>query len=240
MKMGKSLGNTLEPKDLVERFGADAVRYFFLREVEFGNDGDYSEERFINIVNAHLANTIGILLKYICFCNMYILFMRAKTYYAFCLLSSHSVPFNYVSFCVNNNDTILLIWIGNLLNRTLGLLKKNCKSTLVFDSIAAADGVPLRENVENLVSTSVTGVEDLMINHKFWNRLYKDLANLNRNLHFLIELIPYLYITKAKTFNSSELLSGLQLPCAWSLLPYFVWYTPRLQYMCNAIVSFIS
>lgn len=57
--MGKSLGNTLEPNDLVNKFGTDAVRYFFLREVEFGNDGDYSEERFINIVNAHLANTIG-------------------------------------------------------------------------------------------------------------------------------------------------------------------------------------
>jgi methionyl-tRNA synthetase len=61
MKMGKSLGNTLEPNDLVSKFGTDAVRYFFLREVEFGNDGDYSEERFINIVNAHLANTIGTL-----------------------------------------------------------------------------------------------------------------------------------------------------------------------------------
>lgn len=61
MKMGKSLGNTLEPNDLVNKFGTDAVRYFFLREVEFGNDGDYSEERFINIVNAHLANTIGTL-----------------------------------------------------------------------------------------------------------------------------------------------------------------------------------
>ena len=60
MKMGKSLGNTLEPNDLVQRFGSDAVRYFFLREVEFGDDGDYSEDRFINIVNAHLANTIGI------------------------------------------------------------------------------------------------------------------------------------------------------------------------------------
>jgi len=59
MKMGKSLGNILEPNDLVNKFGTDAVRYFFLREVEFGNDGDYSEERFINIVNAHLANTIG-------------------------------------------------------------------------------------------------------------------------------------------------------------------------------------
>jgi len=60
MKMGKSLGNTLEPNELVHNFGSDAVRYFFLREVEFGSDGDYSEERFINIVNAHLANTIGI------------------------------------------------------------------------------------------------------------------------------------------------------------------------------------
>lgn len=57
--MGKSLGNTLEPNELVEKFGSDAVRYFFLREVEFGSDGDYAEDRFINIVNAHLANTIG-------------------------------------------------------------------------------------------------------------------------------------------------------------------------------------
>jgi methionyl-tRNA synthetase len=58
--MGKSLGNTLETNYLVRKFGPDAVRYFFLREVEFGNDGDYSEDRFVNIVNAHLANTIGI------------------------------------------------------------------------------------------------------------------------------------------------------------------------------------
>lgn len=110
MKMGKSLGNTLEPKDLVNRFGVDAVRYFFLREVEFGNDGDYSEERFINIVNAHLANTIG-----------------------------------------------------NLLNRTLGLLKKNCKSTLAFDSIAAADGISLKDNVENLVDKAKDQFENLLL-----------------------------------------------------------------------------
>uniref|UniRef100_A0A0D9VR20 methionine--tRNA ligase n=1 Tax=Leersia perrieri TaxID=77586 RepID=A0A0D9VR20_9ORYZ len=110
MKMGKSLGNTLEPKDLVNRFGADAVRYFFLREVEFGNDGDYSEERFINIVNAHLANTIG-----------------------------------------------------NLLNRTLGLLKKNCKSTLAYDSIAAADGISLKDNVENLVGKAKDQFENLLL-----------------------------------------------------------------------------
>jgi methionyl-tRNA synthetase len=57
--MGKSLGNTIDPKSLVTKFGSDAVRYYFLKEIEFGRDGDYSEERFINIVNAHLANTIG-------------------------------------------------------------------------------------------------------------------------------------------------------------------------------------
>ncbi|CAI7876002.1 unnamed protein product [Closterium sp. NIES-54] len=58
-KMGKSLGNTIDPDELVTTFGVDAVRYFFLREIEFGSDGDFSKERFVNIVNANLANTIG-------------------------------------------------------------------------------------------------------------------------------------------------------------------------------------
>ncbi|KAJ1400176.1 Rossmann-like alpha/beta/alpha sandwich fold [Sesbania bispinosa] len=110
MKMGKSLGNTLEPNDLVNKFGTDAVRYFFLREVEFGNDGDYSEERFINIVNAHLANTIG-----------------------------------------------------NLLNRTLGLLKKNCQSTLVVDSTTAAEGNAFKDNVERLVDKARVHYENLSL-----------------------------------------------------------------------------
>ncbi|RHN77230.1 putative methionine--tRNA ligase [Medicago truncatula] len=110
MKMGKSLGNTLEPNDLVSKFGTDAVRYFFLREVEFGNDGDYSEERFINIVNAHLPNTIG-----------------------------------------------------NLLNRTLGLLKKNCQSTLAVDSTTAAEGNGFKDNVARLVDKAHMHYENLSL-----------------------------------------------------------------------------
>ncbi|XP_010260579.1 PREDICTED: methionine--tRNA ligase, chloroplastic/mitochondrial [Nelumbo nucifera] len=110
MKMGKSLGNTLDPKDLVNRFGSDAVRYFFLREVEFGSDGDYSEDRFINIVNAHLANTIG-----------------------------------------------------NLLNRTLGLLKKNCQSTLAVDSTIAAEGNAFKGTVEKLVEKARIHYESLSL-----------------------------------------------------------------------------
>ncbi|KAG9135881.1 hypothetical protein Leryth_002590 [Lithospermum erythrorhizon] len=110
MKMGKSLGNTIEPNDLVQKFGSDAVRYFFLREVEFGSDGDYSEERFINIINAHLANTVG-----------------------------------------------------NLLNRTLGLLKKNCESTLVVDSAVAAEGTEFKETVEKLVEKASMQYEKLVL-----------------------------------------------------------------------------
>ncbi len=62
-KMGKSLGNTLDPIDLVQRYGSDAVRYYFLKEIEFGKDGDFNEVRFINVLNADLANDLGNLLN---------------------------------------------------------------------------------------------------------------------------------------------------------------------------------
>jgi len=62
-KMGKSLGNVLDPFALVDRFGADAVRYYFLKEIEFGRDGDFNETRFVNILNADLANDLGNLLN---------------------------------------------------------------------------------------------------------------------------------------------------------------------------------
>ena len=62
-KMGKSLGNTLDPFDLVSRYGSDAVRYYFLKEIEFGRDGDFNETRFVNVLNADLANDLGNLLN---------------------------------------------------------------------------------------------------------------------------------------------------------------------------------
>ncbi|KAA8499188.1 Methionine--tRNA ligase, chloroplastic/mitochondrial [Porphyridium purpureum] len=88
LKMGKSLGNTLDPTELVDTYGATAVRYFFMRAVEFGQDGDFSNSRFIDVVNSELANSIG-----------------------------------------------------NLLNRSLNLLRKNCDSVIPADSQAAADAV---------------------------------------------------------------------------------------------------
>jgi methionyl-tRNA synthetase len=62
-KMGKTTGNTIDPVDLVNRYGTDAIRYYFLKEIEFGKDGDFNENRFIDIVNADLANDLGNLLN---------------------------------------------------------------------------------------------------------------------------------------------------------------------------------
>ena len=58
-KMSKSVGNVVDPMELAERFGVDAVRYFFLREVPFGQDGSYSAEAIVNRANAELANSFG-------------------------------------------------------------------------------------------------------------------------------------------------------------------------------------
>src|SRR5271163_4560163 len=58
-KMSKSVGNVIDPVALVDQFGVDPVRYFFLREVPFGQDGSYSEEAIISRTNADLANELG-------------------------------------------------------------------------------------------------------------------------------------------------------------------------------------
>ncbi|BBY75675.1 methionine--tRNA ligase [Mycolicibacterium parafortuitum] len=58
-KISKSVGNVVDPIALVEEFGVDAVRYFLLREVPFGQDGSYSEDGIIGRINADLANEFG-------------------------------------------------------------------------------------------------------------------------------------------------------------------------------------
>ncbi|MEZ0051471.1 methionyl-tRNA synthetase [Mycobacterium sp. MAA66] len=58
-KMSKSVGNVVDPIALIDAFGLDQVRYFFLREVSFGQDGSYSEEAIIGRINADLANELG-------------------------------------------------------------------------------------------------------------------------------------------------------------------------------------
>jgi methionyl-tRNA synthetase len=58
-KISKSLGNVIDPLALVEEFGLDPVRYFLLREVPFGQDGDFSRKALINRLNGELADALG-------------------------------------------------------------------------------------------------------------------------------------------------------------------------------------
>jgi methionyl-tRNA synthetase len=62
-KMSKSKGNVVDPFEMVDVYGADPFRYFVLREVPFGNDGDFSELGMVNRINSDLANDIGNLLN---------------------------------------------------------------------------------------------------------------------------------------------------------------------------------
>src|SRR5207302_7050399 len=58
-KMSKSVGNVMDPFALADAYGVDQLRYFFLREVSFGQDGNYSHEAIVNRINADLANDLG-------------------------------------------------------------------------------------------------------------------------------------------------------------------------------------
>jgi methionyl-tRNA synthetase len=58
-KMSKSVGNVIDPRDLAETFGVDALRFFLMREITFGSDGDYSRSSLIRRLNGELANDLG-------------------------------------------------------------------------------------------------------------------------------------------------------------------------------------
>ena len=58
-KMAKSLGNTVDPEELLKLYGADAVRYYLLKEIPTQSDGDFTHERFKEVYNADLANGLG-------------------------------------------------------------------------------------------------------------------------------------------------------------------------------------
>jgi methionyl-tRNA synthetase len=58
-KISKSLGNVVEPMDIIKRFSSEAFRYYFLRECPFPGDGEFSWQRFTDLYNADLANNLG-------------------------------------------------------------------------------------------------------------------------------------------------------------------------------------
>jgi methionyl-tRNA synthetase len=104
-KMSKSLGNVIDPFDLINSYGADAVRYYLAREILTTEDGDITEEKFKEAYNANLANGLGNLVSRI--------MKMASTYLETCPeLSEKSIPENFKE-AMNNfeiNKATDIIW----------------------------------------------------------------------------------------------------------------------------------
>lgn len=120
-KMSKSLRNVVEPNLLIDQFGADAIRYFLLREVPFGLDGDFSHKALIGRINSDLANNLG-----------------------------------------------------NLLNRTLNMLKKYCQQEVPKPALEGDEDGSLKDKAKQVVAEV--------------HRLYDDLA-YNKILSSIWELV---------------------------------------------------
>jgi methionyl-tRNA synthetase len=136
----------------VSRFGPDAVRYYFLKETEFGKDGDFSEGRFIDIINAHLANTIGKsrMIAHHAYGEFETLGTMALLFCLSVRVSSWTANLKNLKACV-----------GNLLNRTLGLLKKNCDAIIPSDSISIPEDNSIRVLATESVSIGNLCIEQL-------------------------------------------------------------------------------
>ncbi len=106
-KMSKSLGNVLDPNDIVDEFGRDYMRYFLLREMSIGQDGSFSSEALIQRINGELVNNIGNLVQRV-------------TSFAYKQLGSRVE----IATDLNNEDNELLNTAYNCINRIRDLMKE--------------------------------------------------------------------------------------------------------------------
>ncbi len=125
-KMSKSVGNVVDPFALVDEFGSDAVRYFFLREVSFGHDGSYSPEAIVVRLNSELANDLG-----------------------------------------------------NLAQRSLSMIAKNCEGKLAPPHIFEENDTALLDMLKTLLPTARDALAHYAL-HQILNEIFRVIGEANR------------------------------------------------------------
>ncbi len=125
-KISKSLGNTIDPIELITKYGNDSVRYFLLKEITFGNDGNFSQKLLEQRVNSELANEYG-----------------------------------------------------NLIQRTLSIVYKNCQQTIPkMQKTQSKEGSEMIESAKNLIENSKILLNELDFNENL-NNIWKIVRNAN-------------------------------------------------------------
>jgi len=160
VKISKSLGNTIHPSELIKKFGIDYMRYFLMRAIYFGNDGDYSESQFVQLINAELANNIGNLIqRVISFVNK----------------NCNSLIPEYSDF--NSQDQKLL----SFSEETYEKAKK------------AIDEQSISNAIEAIINLS-TAANSYIDSNAPWNLKKNDVLRMNTVLYVLLEIIKRIAI----------------------------------------------
>ena len=125
-KMSKSDGNVVDPFDMADEYGVDQLRYFFLREVSFGQDGNYSHEAIVGRINADLANDLG-----------------------------------------------------NLAQRSLSIIAKNCGSQVPAHGVFTAEDIAMLEAADAMLDKARAAMADFAL-HSMLAEIWAVVADANR------------------------------------------------------------
>lgn len=163
-KISKSLGNTIDPIELVEKYGLDQVRYFLMREVFFGQDGNFSKANLVLRVNAELANNIGNLVqRTLSFINKYV---------------NKQVPEVSIEFISNLYKT------NNLILKADSILK------VMYSEMDNQNFSNVLENIIGLSSLANIYIDG----EAPWRLIKEDIKKMNEILYTLCEVIKYIAI----------------------------------------------